>query len=159
MINSVVLVGRLTKEVDLRFTSSGVAVGTFNLAVDRQFKSQSGERETDFIRCQIWRKSAENLAEFTQKGSRIGITGRIQTRSYDNAQGQKTYITEIVVETFTLLDSRNENKQPRNDSSNNAAHYSSSSTSSQEAQGNQSQQTNYSSTGFNAEINDDDLPF
>ena len=75
MINNVVLTGRLTKDVDLRYTSNGTAVGSFTVAVDRQFKSQSGERETDFINCVMWRKAAENFANFTRKGSLVGIQG------------------------------------------------------------------------------------
>ena len=104
MINNVTLVGRLTKDVDLRYTSTGTAVGTFSLAVNRQFTNQAGEREADFISCVIWRKSAENFANFTRKGSLVGITGRIQTRNYDNQQGQRVYVTEVVADSFTLLE-------------------------------------------------------
>ena len=107
MINSVSLTGRLTKVVDLKFTNNGKAVGQFNLAVDRNFKNQQGEREADFINCVIWGKGAENLANFTNKGSLIGIEGRIQTRNYDNQQGQRVYVTEVNVTNFSLLDSRN----------------------------------------------------
>ena len=84
MINNVVLVGRLTRDPDLRTTESGISVATFTLAVDRQFSNSQGEREADFINCVVWRKAAENLANFTSKGSLIGVQGRIQTRSYDN---------------------------------------------------------------------------
>ena len=94
MINNVVLVGRLTRAVDLRYTSSGTAYATFTVAVERRFKNQNGERETDFINCVMWSKAAENFANFTRKGSLVGIEGRIQTRSYDNQQGQKVYVTE-----------------------------------------------------------------
>ena len=106
MINNVVLTGRLTKDVDLRYTPTGVAVGSFNLAVERQFKDQNGEKASDFVNCIIWRKSAENFANFTRKGSLVGIQGRIQTRNYENQQGQRVYVTEVVVENFTLLESR-----------------------------------------------------
>lgn len=106
MLNSIVLTGRLTKDVDLRFTKSGTAVGSFTIAVDRQFRSANGERETDFINCAIWRKSAENLAKFTHKGSLVGVEGHIQTRTYDNAQGNKVYVTEVIVENFALLEPR-----------------------------------------------------
>ena len=111
MINNVVLVGRLTKDVDLRYTSSGTAVGTFALAVNRQFTNQAGEREADFINCVMWRKSAENFANFTRKGSLVGITGRIQTRNYDNQQGQRVYVTEVVADNFTLLESKTTTEQ------------------------------------------------
>ncbi|WP_242755144.1 single-stranded DNA-binding protein [Lacticaseibacillus paracasei] len=106
MINSVALTGRLTRNVDVRYTQSGTAVGSFTIAVDRQFRSANGEHEADFINCVIWRKSAENLANFVKKGSLVGVEGRIQTRTYDNAQGQKVFITEVVVESFALLESR-----------------------------------------------------
>lgn len=106
MINQVVLVGRLTKEVNLKYTPNNQAVATFSLAVNRNFKSQNGEREADFINCVIWRQQAENLANWAKKGALIGITGRIQTRSYENQQGQRVYVTEVVSETFQLLESR-----------------------------------------------------
>lgn len=106
MINSIVLVGRLTKEVNLKYTPSNQAVATFTLAVNRNFKSQNGEREADFINCVIWRQQAENLANWAKKGALIGITGRIQTRNYENQQGQRVYVTEVVAETFQLLESR-----------------------------------------------------
>lgn len=104
MLNSIVLTGRLTKDVDLRFTKSGTAVGSFTLAVDRQFKSKSGERETDFVNCQVWRKSAENFANFTHKGALVGIQGRIQTRTYDDKDGKKVFVTEVIVDNFALLE-------------------------------------------------------
>ena len=107
MINNVVLVGRLTRDVELRYTPSNQAVATFTLAVNRNFKNQStGEREADFINVVIWRQQAENLANWAKKGALIGVTGRIQTRSYDNQQGQRVYVTEVVAESFQLLESR-----------------------------------------------------
>ena len=106
MINNVVLVGRLTKDPDLRYTSNGTGVATFTLAVNRNFTNQSGEREADFINCVIWRKPAETLANYARKGTLLGVTGRIQTRSYDNQQGQRVYVTEIVADNFQILESR-----------------------------------------------------
>lgn len=106
MINNVVLVGRTTKDPELRYTPSNVPVATFSLAVNRNFKDANGERETDFINCVIWRQSAENLAIWAKKGALIGITGRIQTRSYENQQGQRVYVTEVVAESFQMLESR-----------------------------------------------------
>ena len=110
-MNNVQLVGRLTKEIDLKFTSSGTAVGTFTIAVNRSFTNQQGEREADFITCVIWRKAAENLANFTRKGSQIGIEGRLQTRNYENQQGQRVYVTEVVVNNFHLLEPRSITEQ------------------------------------------------
>lgn len=107
MINNVVLVGRLTKDAELRYTPAGHAVATFTLAVNRPFKNDAGEREADFINCVIWRQSAENLANWAKKGTLIGIAGSIQTRSYDNQQGQRVYVTEVIANNFQLLESRN----------------------------------------------------
>lgn len=106
MINNVVLVGRLTRDPDLRFTPSGVATASFTVAVDRNFTNQQGQRDADFINCVIWRKAAENFANFTHKGSLVGIEGRIQTRNYENQQGQRVYVTEVVVNNFSLLESK-----------------------------------------------------
>lgn len=113
MINNVTLVGRLTKDPDLRYTQSGTAVGQFTLAVNRNFTNQQGDREADFINCVIWRKAAESFANYARKGTLIGLTGRIQTRNYDNQQGQRVYVTEIVVENFQLLESKEVNEQRR----------------------------------------------
>lgn len=119
MINNVVLVGRMTKDADLRYTAQGQAVATLTLAVNRNFKNQNGEREADFINIVIWRQQAENLANWTKKGALIGITGRIQTRNYENQQGQRVYVTEVVADNFQILEGRqNQNEQGR--SGNNA---------------------------------------
>ena len=111
MINRSVLVGRLTRDPELRYTSGGAAVASFTLAVNRSFTNQNGEREADFINCVIWRKAAENFANFTHKGSLVGIDGRIQTRNYENQQGQRVYVTEVVVDNFSLLESRAESER------------------------------------------------
>ena len=141
MLNSVTLVGRLTKDPELRYTPNNQAVATFSLAVNRNFKSQNGEREADFINCVIWRQQAENLANWAKKGALIGIIGRIQTRNYENQQGQRVYVTEVVAEQFQLLESQKE-------------------------RGNQSQGNSQPDFGRNAsmqsspmDISDDDLPF
>ena len=106
MINNVCLVGRLTRPVDLRYTSNGTAFGSFSLAIDRTYKNQSGEKETDYINCVIWRKPAVNLSNYTSKGSLLGVEGRLQTRSFENKEGQKVYVTEVLVENFSLLESK-----------------------------------------------------
>ena len=111
MINRAVLTGRITRDPELRYTQNGTAVVQFTLAVDRQFRNQDGEREADFINCVIWRKSAENFANFTHKGSKIGVDGRIQTRSYENKQGNRVYVTEVIVDSFALLDSLQDSQQ------------------------------------------------
>lgn len=176
MINNVVLTGRLTKDVDLRYTSNGTAVGSFSIAVDRPFKSQSGERETDFINCVIWRKAAENFANFTRKGSLVGIEGRIQTRNYENQQGQRVYVTEIVVDNFTLLESRsvteqrpretnspspvsNYNQTNNQSNSNNQSSYSNSNNQENSFNDYNSNEDPFLSSGKSIDISDDDLPF
>ncbi|MEZ7594786.1 single-stranded DNA-binding protein [Streptococcus sp. 27098_8_76] len=122
MINNVVLIGRLTRDPELRYTPSNVAVATFSLAVNRNFKNQAGDREADFISCIMWRQQAENFANWLKKGALVGITGRIQTRSYDNQQGQRVYVTEVVAESFQMLEKKDnsanqssiENQMPPN---------------------------------------------
>ncbi|WP_125710395.1 single-stranded DNA-binding protein [Companilactobacillus zhongbaensis] len=111
MINRVVLVGRLTRDPELRYTANGAAVASFTVAVNRQFTNAQGEREADFINCVIWRKAAENFANFTRKGSLVGVDGRVQTRSYENQQGNRVYVTEVVVENFSLLESKSESER------------------------------------------------
>ncbi|PKF29908.1 single-stranded DNA-binding protein, partial [Macrococcoides caseolyticum] len=95
MINRVVLVGRLTKDPEYRVTQSGVAVASFTLAVNRTFTNANGERQADFINCIVFRKQAENVNNFLSKGSLVGVDGRLQSRSYDNKEGQRVYVTEV----------------------------------------------------------------
>ncbi|HEM4232690.1 TPA: single-stranded DNA-binding protein [Streptococcus suis] len=111
MINNVVLVGRMTKDAELRYTPSNVAVATFTLAVNRNRKNENGEREADFINCVIWRQAAENLANWAKKGALIGIVGSIQTRNYENQQGQRVYVTEVIANQFHMLESRGQQSQ------------------------------------------------
>ena len=106
MINNVVLIGRLTRDAELRYTPSNIAVATFNLAVNRNFKNDNGDIEADFINVVMWRQQAENFANWVKKGNLVGITGRIQTRSYDNQQGQRVYVTEVVAESFQILEKK-----------------------------------------------------
>ncbi|HHJ6522597.1 TPA: single-stranded DNA-binding protein [Streptococcus pyogenes] len=141
MINNIVLVGRMTKDAELRYTASQVAVATFTLAVNRRFKEQNGEREADFINCVIWRQSAENLANWAKKGALIGVTGRVQTRNYENQQEQRVYVTEVVAESFQMLESRNSQQQSGQDNS---------------SQNDNSQPFGNSNP---MDISDDDLPF
>lgn len=105
MINHVVVVGRLTKNPELKFTTNGTKYTQFSVAVQKKFKNQSGEYESDFISCLMWSTAAENFIKFTNKGSLVGIEGRIQTRSYDK-DGKRVYLTEVVAENFSLLESK-----------------------------------------------------
>ena len=106
-MNNVSLVGRLTKDPELRTISTGNTTCSFTVAVTRQFTNASGERETDFINCVIWGKQAENLAKYCTKGSLIGVTGRIQTRNYDGQDGKKVYVTEVAANNVTFLTPKN----------------------------------------------------
>ncbi|EDN8357234.1 single-stranded DNA-binding protein [Listeria monocytogenes] len=178
MMNRVVLVGRLTKDPELRYTPAGVAVATFTLAVNRTFTNQQGEREADFINCVVWRKPAENVANFLKKGSMAGVDGRVQTRNYEGNDGKRVYVTEIVAESVQFLEPRNSNGGGGNNyqSSNNNNNYNSGGNNFGQAPTNnggfgqdqqQSQNQNYQSTnndpfasdGKLIDISDDDLPF
>lgn len=108
MLNAVTLTGRLTKDPDLKFTPSGVPVSNMNLAVNRSYTNDKGEREADFFPLVVWRELAEIMANHLVKGSLIGITGKLQSRTYDNTEGKKVYVTEIVVNEFTFLDPKKE---------------------------------------------------
>lgn len=105
-MNRVNLVGRLTKEPDLRYTPSGVAVATFTLAVNRPM-AKEGQQSADFIPCVVWRKPAENLANFIGKGALIGVEGKNQTRSYDGTDGKKVYVMEVVADQIHFLEPKN----------------------------------------------------
>lgn len=145
-MNRVVLVGRLTKDPELRYTPNGVPVATFTLAVNRTFTNQQGEREADFINCVIWRKPAENVANFLKKGSLAGVDGRVQTRSYDGQDGKKVYVTEILAESVQFLDPKSGGQGQQ-----------------QQQNTQQTSQTRVNEDPFAAgqtiDINDDDLPF
>jgi len=104
-MNKVVLVGRLTKDMELKYTAKGTAVASFTLAIDRRFKSQTGEKETDFINCVVWGAVGETASKYVGKGSQIGVAGRIQTRSYEAKDGGKRYVTEVVAEEIEFMGS------------------------------------------------------
>lgn len=104
MLNRIVLIGRLTQDPELRYTNSGTAVATFSLAVDRQRPNQNGERETDFINIVVWQKQAETCAQYLHKGRLAAVDGRLQIRTYENREGQKVRVAEVVAETVRFLD-------------------------------------------------------
>ena len=106
MINRVVLVGRITRDPELRRTPQGDAVTSFTLAVNRNYTSRDGQQQADFINCVVWRKPAENVERYCSKGSLVGVEGRIQTRSYDNSQGQKVYVVEVICDSVQFLETR-----------------------------------------------------
>ena len=106
-MNKVILIGRLARDPEMRTTGSGIAVTRFTVAVSRPFNPQNGQPQTDFIGCVAWRRQAENIAKYCSKGSQVAVEGRIQTGSYDGADGQKHYTTDIVADNVTFLGSRN----------------------------------------------------
>lgn len=142
-MNRTVLVGRLTKEPDLRFTPAGKAVCTFTLAVNRPFKSQNGEQDTDFINIVVWNRQAENAANFLKKGSLVGIDGRIQTRNYEGQDGKRVYVTEVVAESVQFLEPKGNNTQSQNKPN---------------TEQNRQPDDPFAG-GSQIDINDDDLPF
>lgn len=105
MINRVVMVGRMTRDPELRRTGSGAAVTSFTLALNRNYNSADGQ-QADYISCVVWNKVAENVAQYCSKGSLVGVEGRLRTRTYDNAQGQRVYVTEVVCDSVQFLETR-----------------------------------------------------
>src|SRR5690625_2817582 len=140
-LNRTVLVGRLVRDVDLRYTPNGVAVANFTIACNRPFKSRDGDQEADFINCVVWRKPAENTAQYTKKGSLVGVDGRLQSRTYDDKDGKKVFVTEVVADSVQFLEPKGNNqsedskKQP------------------------QSNSDPFKNEGEPIDIGDDDLPF
>ena len=160
-MNKVFLIGRLTRDPELRYTGSNTAVATFSLAVNRNFSNQNGEREADFINIVVWRKQAENVKNFLTQGSQVAIDGRIQTRSYDDQNGQKRYVTEVVADNVEFLGSKN--------SSNNSNNMNSSASKAEptpydfgdmpEPKGTDIDSNPFADFGSSIEISDDELPF
>lgn len=179
MINNVTLVGRLTKDPELRYTPNGVAVCRFTLAVNRTFNNSNGERDADFIQVVLWRKAAENAANFLKKGSLAGVTGRLQTGSYEGQDNKRVYTTEVIGDSIQFLEPRGDNSSANGNnrtsnqnqgSGNQNTQYSQSQSNNQQNQFNQSQnnaQNNnqHAYQGANnyfdgqIEVSDDDLPF
>lgn len=165
MLNRVVIVGRLTRDPDLRYTPNGLPVANFTVAANRPYKNQQGEQEADFINCVIWRKPAESLATYMKKGSLVGVEGRIQTRSYENQEGKMVYVTEVLAETVQFLESRGSSAGQRGDSSyaSNQPVSEPSQTEQGRANATQAQSESYqkpfSDERQQIDISDDDLPF
>ncbi|EAC7897651.1 single-stranded DNA-binding protein [Listeria monocytogenes] len=160
MMNRVVLVGRLTKDPDLRYTPAGAAVATFTLAVNRPFKNAQGEQEADFIQCVVWRKPAENVANFLKKGSMAGVDGRIQTRNYEDNDGKRVFVTEVVAESVQFLDPKNNNAEGATSNSyQNQANYSNNNKTSSYRADTSQKSDSFANEGKPIDINEDDLPF
>ena len=107
-MNKIILIGRITRDIEVKTVQSGTAVCSFALAVDRKFKDKDGQRQADFISCVAWRQQAELLGKYFQKGSRVGIIGNLQTRTYDDTNGKKVYVTEVLVDEVEFVESKHE---------------------------------------------------
>lgn len=143
-MNRVTLIGRLTKDMEVRTSESGNTIGVFTIAVTRPYKKEDGQSESDFINCIAFNKKAGTMEKYCKKGSQVGLEGRIQTRTYDAKDGNKRYVTEVLVENFYLLGSKAEKKEP---------------TDSQIVQAVMNDEDPFVSFGNEVEIKDEDLPF
>lgn len=153
-MNRAVLVGRLTRDPELRYTPNGVAVANFTIACNRPFKNQQGEQEADFINGVVWRTAAENLANYMKKGNQIGVDGRLQSRRYDDKDGKTVFVTEVVAETVQFLETKKDNQNTNNNTNNQSKQQ-------QPNQNKQKEESNdpFKSDGEPIDISDDDLPF
>lgn len=147
MLNRVILIGRLTRDPELRYTPAGVAVTQFTLAVDRPFTNQQGTREADFIPIVTWRQLAETCANYLRKGRLTAVEGRLQVRSYDNNEGRRVYVTEVVADNVRFLESSGAS---RDESSSNQNRYGNNTRDNQDP---------FFDDGKPIDISDDDLPF
>ena len=161
-MNKVFLIGRLTRDPELRYTGNNTAVASFALAVQRNFANQQGEREADFFNITVWRKQAENVKNYLSQGSQVAIEGRIQTRSYDGNDGQKRYVTEVVADNVEFLGSKNSSPNSNNMSA--PASYNAGPTpydfgNAPEPKGTDLDSNPFADFGASIEISDDELPF
>ena len=153
MLNKVILIGRTTRDVDFRRTASGTPVATFTLALDNRFVLKDGKPTTDFINCVAWNRTAETMDKYVKKGMMIAVEGRIQTRNYENKDGNRVYVTEVVCENMRILESRGSNS-----GSNYLEDYEPDNGGYQRDDGSESENID-SSDGVDFDISEDDLPF
>ena len=158
-MNKVFLIGRLTRDPELRYTGNNTAVATFSLAVNRAFSNAQGEREADFINIVVWRKQAENVKNYLSQGSQVAIDGRIQTRSYDGQDGQKRYVTEVVADNVEFLGSKGTPNTTNNTSSTVSNQEPTPYDFADEAPTTDVGSNPFADFGANIEISDDELPF
>ena len=161
-MNKALLIGRLTKDPELRATSTGRKVCQFSIAVNRNFTNANGEREADFINCVVWDKQAENLVKYQKKGNQIAVDGRIQTRNYEDKDGKRVYVTEILANNISFLDSKGTNtssndfnslpEPPKEDSISSSSNMNNMETVSVD-------KDPFEAFGDSIEISDNDLPF
>jgi len=152
MLNKVILIGRTTRDVDFRRTSTGTPVATFTLALDNRYVLKDGKPTTDFINCVAWNKTAETMDKYVKKGMLIAVEGRLQTRNYENKDGNKVYVTEVVCDNMRMLESRGSGS-----SATYLEDYEPSNNGYQKDENNESEVKDTNSVEFN--ISEDDLPF
>ena len=157
-MNKAILIGRLTKDPELRTTPTGRNVCQFSVAVSRNFTNANGEREADFINCVVWDKQAENLVKYQKKGNQIAVEGRIQTRNYDDKDGKKVYVTEILASNISFLDSKGTGATG-NTSFNNLPEPPMVDTSSNNMETVSVEKDPFEAFGDSIEISDNDLPY
>lgn len=145
-MNKSILIGRITKDPELRTTPNNRSVCQFTIAVNRTYTNEEGKREADFINCVVWDKQAENLAMYQKKGNQIAVEGRIQTRNYDDNSGKKVYVTEVLVNNISYLDTKKDDSNFNNLEEPPVAEK-------------QEEVDPYQAFGDSIEVNDDDLPF
>ena len=156
-MNKVILIGRLTRDPELRYTSSNIPTCTFSIAVNRTFTNQNGEREADFINIVVWRKQAENCKNYLNKGSQVAVEGRIQTRNYEDQNGQKRYVTEVVADSVQFLDTRAQREQRANN--NDVNPYNLSEAEAPQTPANDIPDDPFKDFGEEIKIEENDLPF
>jgi single-strand DNA-binding protein len=164
MLNRVILIGRLTKDPELRYTPAGVAVTQFTLAVDRQFSGSKEEREADFIPIVTWRQLAETCANYLRKGRLAAVEGRIQVRNYENNEGRRVYVTEVIADNVRFLESANREGggQGRDEGAGGTPSASGSGQGGNRSSGSRNSGNNsdpFADDGRPIDISDDDLPF
>ncbi len=153
-MNKVVLIGRLTRDPDLRYPSSNVPVANFTVAVNRPFENQNGERVADFINVIVWRKQAENVKKYIGKGSLVAVEGRIQTRNYEGNDGKRVYVTEVVADSVQFLESKSQSQNRVSSTSNEFEEQSVPPVTTTNVE-----EDPFANFGSEIEISDDDLPF
>ena len=164
-MNKVILIGRLTRDPEMRTTTTGNATASFTIAVSRPFTNQQGEREADFINCVVWRKQAENVSKYCSKGSQVAVEGRLQTRSYDANDGTKRYVTEVIADNVTFLGSRAGGSPIPESSSNTSSYAVNNAVPNNNGMVNNDIVTSdldmdpYAAMGNEVSLSDDDLPF
>ena len=157
-MNKVFLIGRLTRDPELRYTGSNTPVASFTIAVNRTFTNKDGEREADFIPVVVWRKQAENVKNYVTQGSQVAVEGRIQTRSYDDQNGQKRYVTEVIADNVEFLSSKGSSNNGKTGSIDNTTPYDFADGAS-DTKGTDIESNPFADFGNNIEISDDELPF